>query len=92
LLGFAAEAAASSAPESELPAGSEAVETHVPGSVWKVNVQPGARVQQGDPLVIVESMKMEITIESPLSGVVVEVLVGEGRAVSAGQRLVVVKP
>jgi urea carboxylase len=91
LLGFATEAGAISAPESELPAGSEAVETHVPGSVWNVNVQPGARVQQGDTIVIVESMKMEIAIVSPLSGQVVEVLVSEGRAVSAGQRLAIVK-
>jgi urea carboxylase len=91
VLGFAAEASASSGPESDVPPGSEAVETHVPGSVWKVNVRPGARVEQGQPLVIVESMKMEIAIESPISGVVVEVLVGEGRAVAAGQRIAIVK-
>jgi biotin carboxyl carrier protein len=48
-------------------------------------------VAQGDPLIIVESMKMEITIESPVSGILTEVLVNEGTAVSAGQRVAVVK-
>jgi urea carboxylase len=90
-LGFASEQAASAAAEADLPAGSEGVETHVPGSVWKVCVLVGARVEKGDPIVIVESMKMEIGIESPVSGIVTEVLVSEGRAVSAGQRIVVVK-
>jgi urea carboxylase len=92
LLGFASEQAASAAEEAVLPAGSEGVETHVPGSVWKVFVQVGSQVQKGELIVIVESMKMEIGIESPVSGTVTEVLVREGRAVSAGQRVVVVKP
>jgi len=91
LLGFAADVVASPASEGELSAGCEGVETHVPGSVWKVNVEPGARVERGAVLVIVESMKMEIAIESPFAGVVTEVLVGEGRAVSAGQRVVVIE-
>ncbi|HTV23087.1 MAG TPA: urea carboxylase, partial [Polyangiaceae bacterium] len=91
LLGFASDVTVNAASDGELPAGSAGVETHVPGSVWKINVQPGARVAQGDVLVIVESMKMEIAIESPLAGVVSEVLVSEGRAVSAGQRVVVIQ-
>ena len=62
----------------------------MPGSVWKVNVAPGARVREGDALVIVESMKMEIPIESPLSGTVVSVAIAEGGQVSAGQCVVVV--
>jgi urea carboxylase len=48
-------------------------------------------VAKGDVIVIVESMKMEIAIESPLAGEVTEVLVSEGRAISAGQRVVVIK-
>jgi urea carboxylase len=91
LLGYAAEPAASVVSDAALPPGSESVETHVPGSVWKINVQVGSRVKKGDPIVIVESMKMEISIESPVAGVVSEVLVSEGRAVSAGQRVAVVK-
>jgi urea carboxylase len=91
LLGFASDAAANAPSDSVLPAGSQGVETHVPGSVWKINVAPGARVEKGQVLAIVESMKMEIAIESPLAGVVSEVLVAEGRAVSAGQRVVVIE-
>jgi urea carboxylase len=91
LLGYASEQTVSAASEGELAAGCEGVETHVPGSVWKINVQPGSVVEKGDVLVIVESMKMEIAIESPLAGVITEVPVSEGRAVSAGQRVVVIK-
>jgi urea carboxylase len=91
LLGFATDAAESAQSDGELPPGSEGVEAHVPGSVWKINVEAGARVEKGQVLVIVESMKMEIAIESPLAGVVSEVLVAEGRTVSAGQRVAVIK-
>ena len=91
LLGYDSEQGASAVDERELPAGSEGVETHVPGSVWKINVQVGSRVEKGDPIVIVESMKMEIGIESPSAGIVTEVLVSEGRAVSAGQRVALIK-
>jgi urea carboxylase len=91
LLGYASEAAASAPSDGALPPGSEGVETHVPGSVWKINVQVGSRVQKGDPIAVVESMKMEIAIESPVAGVISEVLVSEGRAVSAGPRVAVVK-
>jgi urea carboxylase len=91
LLGYDSEQGPSVASDGELAVGCNGVETHVPGSVWKINVQAGSVVAQGDVIVIVESMKMEIAIESPLAGVVTEVLVGEGRAVSAGQRVVVIK-
>jgi urea carboxylase len=91
LLGFASEQPVSAASEAELPPGSESVETHVPGSVWKINVQVGSSVEKGDPILIVESMKMEISIESACTGVVTEVLVSEGLAVAAGQRVAVIK-
>jgi urea carboxylase len=68
--------------------GAHLVESHVPGSVWKVKVSAGAEVVAGDVLVIIESMKMEITIEATVSGTVLQVLVSEGRAVAAGQPLV----
>jgi urea carboxylase len=91
LLGFAADPGVNAPSGGELPAGSEGVEAHVPGSVWKINVEPGVRIEKGQVLVIVESMKMEIAIESPLAGIVTEVLVAEGRAVSAGQRVAVIQ-
>jgi urea carboxylase len=68
------------------------VESHVPGNIWKVRTQQGSKVRRGEVLVIVESMKMEIAIEATASGTVLEVLVGEGRAIAAGQALVAIQP
>jgi urea carboxylase len=74
-----------------LPAGNEAVESHVPGSVWKLEVKPGQSVKRGQTLLVVESMKMEIAVEAPNDGVVVELLVAEGHPVAPGQRVAVLK-
>ena len=57
------------------------------GSVWAVVVKPGQRVDAGDTLFVVESMKAEFEVPAPASGVVREVLVAKGQAVSAGQAL-----
>lgn len=51
------------------------VETEVQGTVWKVEVEEGARVSAGDVLVILESMKMEIPVEAPVSGTLVSLTV-----------------
>jgi urea carboxylase len=77
---------ADAAPQAE--AGAEIVESHVHGSVWQLRVEPGTRVARGEVLVVLESMKMEIAIESPSAGIVLRVLVAEGRAVAPGQPLV----
>jgi urea carboxylase len=70
-----------------LPAGVLGVESHVSGSVWKWLVPRGKRVSSGEPLLIVESMKMEVAIEAPSDGTVLETLASEGATVSPGQRL-----
>ena len=54
------------------------LETPVTGVVWKVIAEPGAKVAAGDPVVIMESMKMEIPVEAPADGTITEVLVAEG--------------
>ena len=46
------------------------LETPVTGVVWKVMVEPGSKVVAGDPVVIMESMKMEIPVEAPADGTV----------------------
>ena len=51
------------------------VESEVTGNVWKVEVEVGDRVEEGDVLIIHESMKMEIPVESPAPGTVSELLV-----------------
>ena len=54
------------------------LETPVTGVVWKVLTRPGAKVAAGDPVIVMESMKMEIPVEAPADGTVTEVLVAEG--------------
>ena len=61
-----------------------AVLAHITGTVWKIEVQPGARVSEGDTLVILESMKMEMPVEAPASGTVVEIRVTESQAITEG--------
>jgi urea carboxylase len=66
----------------------EVISSQVSGGVWSLLVKEGARVKAGDPLLIVESMKMEITMSAPVDGSVHKLLCVEGQAVSAGQALV----
>jgi urea carboxylase len=72
-----------------MPLGATAVESPVPGSVWKILVEPGRKVAEGETLIIVESMKMEISVLAPSSGLVSEVRCVEGRTVQLGQPLVI---
>ncbi len=71
--------------------GQQAIESHIAGSLWQVRVRPGQTVKAGDPLVILESMKMEIALDSPCDGVVREVRVQPGAPVRAGQCVVVLE-
>jgi len=90
-LTFSAETEAGSVvDEAAIPAGCTAVPAHIPGNVWKIAVTPGARVQRGDPLVILESMKMEVTVVASRAGTIREVRCAEGRPVNAGETLVVI--
>jgi acetyl-CoA carboxylase biotin carboxyl carrier protein len=59
----------------------------VTATVASVAVAPGETVLDGQILVILESMKMEIPVEAPADGVVVEILVSEGESVGEGQPL-----
>ena len=60
------------------------VYAHITGTVWKVEVQPGQTVGEGDVLVILESMKMEMPVEAPSAGRVVEIRVKEGQPIAEG--------
>jgi biotin carboxyl carrier protein len=60
-------------------------------NVWKVVVSAGDSVGEGDTLVILESMKMEIPVESPVAGTVREVRVEEGGVVQEGDVIAVVE-
>jgi acetyl-CoA carboxylase biotin carboxyl carrier protein len=67
------------------------VEAHITGTVWKIEVQIGDAVQEGDAVVILESMKMEMPVEAEDPGVVKEILCREGQSVSEGDTLVVLE-
>ena len=63
--------------------------SEVSGSVWKVEVAVGQTVAEGDTLLIVESMKMEIPVSAPKAGTVAEIRTAEGEPVADGQLLVI---
>jgi acetyl-CoA carboxylase biotin carboxyl carrier protein len=65
------------------------VEAHITGTVWKIQVAVGDKVEAGESVVILESMKMEMPVEAEDSGVVSEILCEEGQAVSEGDVLIV---
>ncbi len=60
----------------------------VTGTVWKIQVKLGDSVDEGQTLVILESMKMEMPVEAPERGKVSEIAVSEGQAIEEGDVLV----
>ena len=64
-----------------------ALESHVSGTVWKIERQIGDTLAAGDTVMVIESMKMEIPVEAPTAGTLVKLLVAEGDAVTEGQVL-----
>ena len=65
------------------------VEAQITGNVWKIQVAVGDAVAEGDELVILESMKMEIPVEAPSGGKVSEIRVAEGDSIEEGAVLLV---
>lgn len=89
---YVAEAAATEkSTEEDIPAGCSLVRSPIPGSVWKVLVQEGQRVDAGQVLLVAESMKMEMPIEASASGTVRKIQVKPGEQIRAGQGLMVVE-
>lgn len=67
------------------------VKAEVTGKVWKILAPVGARVEDDDTVMVVESMKMEIPVVSEQGGQVVELRVAEGDAVEDGQVVAIVE-
>lgn len=67
------------------------VNSEMTGTVWKVLVAPGDSVSAGQTLMILESMKMEIPIDAPISGTIASLDVTEGAKISDGQLLATVE-
>ena len=68
------------------------IRTELTASVWKILVPAGTAVTVGDEIMILESMKMEIPVEAPISGTLTEFTVGEGAPVQEGDLLARIIP
>ena len=66
------------------------VKSEITGTVWQVKAKPGDRVESGDTLVVIESMKMEIPVITEDGGTVQEILVKEKDPVAEGQVVAVI--
>ncbi len=77
--------------EQVLPEGCVAIDSHVAGSIWKLLVKPGDSVAVGQTIAVLESMKMEIDVASPVAGIVHSISRSEGSQISAGQPLLVIE-
>jgi acetyl-CoA carboxylase biotin carboxyl carrier protein len=64
------------------------IKAHITGTVWKIEVKVGDKVDEGTTVVILESMKMEMPVESEDEGTVSKIHVAEAQAVTEGQVLV----
>ncbi|MBR8303873.1 urea carboxylase [Burkholderia dolosa] len=87
----AGEAGAGAAAGDTLTGAQRGIAADVSGSVWRVLVEPGARVTEGQVVAILESMKMEVSVVAMEDGVIETVDCVPGAAVVAGQRLMVMK-
>ncbi len=67
------------------------IEAHITGTVWKIEVEVGDPVADGDTVVILESMKMEMPVEAEDDGTVKEIRCEEGQSVQEGDVLVVLE-
>lgn len=67
------------------------IKANMAGNVWKVNVNAGDSVAEGDDLVILESMKMEIPIEATAAGTIKELKVNEGDFINEGDVVAVIE-
>ena len=65
------------------------IQAEMTGTVFRIDTEAGASVEEGDELLILESMKMEIPVEAPRAGRVARIAVEEGQAVEEGDTLVV---
>ena len=88
---FIADDAGNGAVEGEIPAGCFGIASGVPGNIWKLLVENGAPVAAGQPVAIIESMKMEITVTAHQPGRVRELRALPGRNVKTGDVIVVLE-
>jgi acetyl-CoA carboxylase biotin carboxyl carrier protein len=68
------------------------VHAEITANVWQVRTEVGATVSEGDELVILESMKMEIPVEAPISGTVTSIAVKPDDQVTEGDLVLTIEP
>lgn len=68
----------------------ETVRSEIAGTVWKIELAPGAKVAEDDVVMILESMKMEIPVLAPCDGTLAAILVEEDAAIAEGQAVATV--
>jgi urea carboxylase len=76
------------APATPIPPGSQPVYNHIAGNLWKILVTEGQTVTAGQPLLIIESMKMEITLPAPAPGRITAILCRPDTPIKPGQALI----
>jgi acetyl-CoA carboxylase biotin carboxyl carrier protein len=67
------------------------IKAHITGTVWKIEVKVGDAVEEGTVVAILESMKMEMPVESEDSGEVETIHITEGQAINEGEPVVTLK-
>ena len=68
------------------------VNAHITGTVWKITVQVGDAVSEGQTVAILESMKMEMPVESPAAGKVSAIVAKEGQPIEEGAPILELAP
>lgn len=66
------------------------IASEITGTVWKIEMTTGSRIEEDDVIMILESMKMEIPVLAPEAGVLKEITIAEGANVSEGQTLAII--
>ncbi|HEY3700456.1 MAG TPA: urea carboxylase, partial [Spongiibacteraceae bacterium] len=77
--------------EQLLPVGCVAIDSPVAGNIWKLLVQPGETIKSGQPIAVLESMKMEIDVHATVDGIVHSINRSEGNQIGAGQTFMVIR-
>jgi urea carboxylase len=78
--------------ELEVPPGAQPLTAPTSGVIWKVDVEEGASVKEGEVLVILEAMKTEFAVVAPCDGTLIRLASTPGQQVTAGQSLAVLQP
>ncbi|MCB0221084.1 MAG: biotin/lipoyl-binding carrier protein [Chrysiogenetes bacterium] len=66
------------------------VEAHITGNLWKIVKKVGDKIEEGEEIMILESMKMEMPVESPCDGTITDIPVKEGDALTEGQVVAII--